>query len=76
MKKYNVLVSVNDGRAFYQNFHVIASSPEAAFKWLIDNFPHAKFKATVKLQQIEQLEDAELFLPGIVYKSGKAYFNK
>ncbi len=76
MKKWNVLVSANDGRAFYQNFHVIEAGPEAAFKWLMDNFPYPRIKPTVQLQQIEEMEPADLFLPGIVYKSGKAYFNK
>jgi hypothetical protein len=74
MKKWNILVWANDGKKFCQNFHVIESSADAAKQWLIDNFPSAKFKHTVQIQEVEEMEDAELFLPGVVYKSGRAYF--
>jgi len=76
MKKWNVVVSGNDGRPFYQNFHVIEQNADAAARWLMDNFPNAKLRPTLQLQQIEEMEAAELFLPGIVYRSGKVYFNK
>jgi hypothetical protein len=76
MKKWNVLVTGNDGRRFYQNFHVVEGSPEAAVKYLLDNFPYPRLKPGIKVEEIELMEDAPLFLPGIVYKSGKAYFNR
>ncbi|HXG60287.1 MAG TPA: hypothetical protein VNO22_02830 [Planctomycetota bacterium] len=74
MKKWNILVTGNDGRKFYQNFHVIERDAEAAKRYLLDNFPFPKLRPTIEIQEIEELEDAELFLPGVVYKSGKAYF--
>jgi hypothetical protein len=74
MKKWNILVWANDGKKFCQNFHVIESDADAAKRWLIDNFPLSKFKHTVQIQEVQEMEDAELFLPGVVYKSGKAYF--
>jgi hypothetical protein len=74
MKKWNILVTGNDGRKFYQNFHVIEASADAAKVYLLDNFPNTKIKPTIQIQEIEELEDAELFLPGVVYGSGKAYF--
>lgn len=74
MKKWNILVTGNDGRKFYQNFHVIEKDSEAAKQWLLENFPVPKLKATIQIQEVEEMEDAELFLPGVVYKSGKAYF--
>ncbi len=76
MKKWNVVVRGNDGRPFYQNFHVIEATAEAAGKWLLANFPYPKLKHTIELQQMEEMEDADLFLPGVVYRSGKVYFNK
>ena len=66
----------NDGKKFYQNFHVIEASPEAAKSYLLENFPNSKLKPTIQITEIEEMEDAELFLPGVVYKSGKAYFNQ
>ena len=75
MKKWNLLVTADDGKKFYQNFHVIAESPEAASKWLVDNYPYARIKPTARVEEVEEMEDATHFLPGIVYKSGKAYFN-
>lgn len=74
MKKWNILVTGNDGRKFYQNFHVIETDAESAKKWLLENFPVPKLKATIEIQEIEEMEDAEFYLPGVVYKSGKAYF--
>jgi hypothetical protein len=76
MKKWNILVTGNDGKKFYQNFHVIEVSPEAAKQYLLENFPVAKLKPTIQISEIEEMEDAEFFLPGVVYKSGKAYFNQ
>ena len=76
MKKWNILVTGNDGKKFYQNFHVIEMTPEAAKQYLLENFPVAKLKPTIQINEIEEMEDAELFLPGVVYKSGKAYFNQ
>jgi spore cortex formation protein SpoVR/YcgB (stage V sporulation) len=76
MKKWNLLVTGNDGRKFYQNFHVIEMDAEAAKRYLLENFPNAKLKPTIQIQEIEEMEDAELFLPGVVYRSGKAYFNQ
>ena len=74
MKKWNILVWANDGKKFCQNFHVIERDPEAAKRYLLENFPFPKIWHTVQIQGVEEMEDAELFLPGIVYKSGKAYF--
>src|SRR4051812_18566226 len=76
MKKWNILVTGNDGKKFYQNFHVIEADPEAAKGYLLENFPNMKLKPTIQITEIEEMEDAELFLPGVVYKSGKAYFNQ
>ncbi len=76
MKKWNILVTGNDGRKFYQNFHVIEADSETAKQYLLENFPVAKLKPSIQIQEIEEMEDAELFLPGIVYRSGKAYFNQ
>ncbi len=76
MKKWNLLVTASDGKRFYQNFHVIAESAEAASAWLLDNYPYAPLKPTAKVEEVEEMEDAAFFLPGIVYKSGKAYFNR
>ena len=74
MKKWNILVTGNDGRKFYQNFHVIAADADMAQRWLLENFPVPKLRPTIEVQEIEEMEDAALFLPGVVYKSGKAYF--
>ncbi len=74
-KKWNILVTGNDGRSFYQNFHVIEETAESAARYLLDNFPYPKLKHTIKIDQMEEMEDAEFFLPGVVYKSGRAYFN-
>ena len=74
MKKWNILVTGNDGRKFYQNFHVIEAGADAAKVYLLENFPNEKLKTSILIQEIEELEDAELFLPGVVYGSGKAYF--
>ena len=74
MKKWNIMVWGNDGKKFCQNFHVIELDAEAAKRYLLENFPVPKIKATIQVQGIEEMEDAEMFLPGIVYKSGKAYF--
>jgi hypothetical protein len=76
MKKYNILVTGNDGKKFYQNFHVIEVESEAAKTYLLENFPNPKLKPTIQVTEIEEMEDAELFLPGVIYKSGKAYFNQ
>ena len=74
MKKWDVLVTANDGQKFYQNIHVIEANPEAAGAYVKDNFPERNLRPTVNVEKIEMIEDADLFLPGIVYKSGKAYF--
>ena len=74
MKKWNILVWMNDGKKFCQNFHVIEADAEAAKRCLLENFPYPKLKASVAIQGVEEMEDAALFLPGVVYKSGKAYF--
>ena len=74
MKKWNILVWANDGKKFCQNFHVIEADAEAAKRYLLENFPNPTLKATVAIQEVEEMEDASLFLPGVVYKSGKAYF--
>src|SRR4026208_1852684 len=76
MKKFNILVTGNDGKKFYQNFHVIEADPETAKSYLLENFPNSKLNPTIEITEIEEMEDAELFLPGVVYKSGKAYFNQ
>ena len=75
MKKWNIMVTGNDGKPFYQNFHVIEGSAEAAARYLLENFPYPKLKHTVKIDKVEEHEDADLFLPGVVYKSGRAYYN-
>jgi hypothetical protein len=75
VKKWDVLVTANDGRKFYQNIHVIESNPESASVYVQENFPERRIRQTVNIENIEMMEDAELFLPGIVYRSGKAYFN-
>jgi len=74
-KKWNVLVTGNDGRPFYQNFHVIEISGQAAWSYLQQNFPYPKLQPTIALEGIEEMEDATWYLPGVVYKSGRAYFN-
>ena len=76
MKKWNILVTGNDGKKFYQNFHVVEADAEAAKRYLLENFPNSKLKPSIQIQEIEEMEDAELLLPGVVYKSGKAYFNQ
>ena len=48
---------------------------DAAQRYLIENFPYPKLKPTLTIQGIEEMEAADLFLPGVVYKSGKAYFS-
>jgi hypothetical protein len=75
MKKWNVLVTGNDGRPFYQNFHVLELSEESARKYLLDNFPYPKLRPSVKIEEVEEMEEATWFLPGVIYKSGRAYFN-
>lgn len=74
MRKWDVLITANDGQKFYQNVHVIESNPESASAYVQENFPDHKIRQTVKIEKIELIEEAELFLPGIVYKSGRAYF--
>ncbi len=74
MKKWNIVIWANDGKKFCQNFHVIEASDDAAKRYLLENFPYPKFRATIEVQEVSELEDAEFFLPGVVYKSGKAYF--
>lgn len=74
MKKWNILVWGNDGKKFCQNFHVIEGSADAAQAYLLENFPSPKLRPTITVQGVEEMEDAALFLPGVVYKSGKAYF--
>ena len=76
VKKWNLLVSADDGKRFYQNFHIIAETAESASQWLVENYPYPKLKPTAKVEEVEEMEDATHFLPGIVYKSGKAYFNR
>ena len=75
LKKWNILVWANDGKKFCQNFHVIEVDADAAQRYLIENFPYPKLKPTLTIQGIEEMEAADLFLPGVVYKSGKAYFS-
>lgn len=74
-KKYNIVVSASDGRRFYQTFQVIEENPQKAASWLLSNWPDAKIRNTVKIEEVAEIEDAELLLPGIVYKSGKGYLN-
>jgi hypothetical protein len=75
MKKYNILITGNDGKKFYQNFHVIEATPEGAKQYLLENFPYPKLKPTVQITEIEEMEDADMFLPGVAHKSGKTHFN-
>jgi hypothetical protein len=72
--KWNVLVTANDGRKFYQNVHVIEASPEAAKAWVLENYSNKHIRPSVEVTEIEKMEDADLYLPGIVYESGRAYF--
>jgi len=74
MQKWNVLLSGFDGRKFYQNVHVIERTAESAGVYLKECYPDRKVRSTIQVMEVEPLEDAELFLPGIVYVSGKAYF--
>jgi hypothetical protein len=74
VKKWNVLVWANDGKKFCQNFHVIEANAEAAQRYLLENFPYPTLKPTLAVQEVAEIEDAELYLPGVVYKSGRAYF--
>jgi hypothetical protein len=74
VKKWNILVWGNDGKKFCQNFHVIEGSAQAAEAFLLENFPYPKLRPSITVQGVEEMEDAALFLPGVVYKSGKAYF--
>jgi len=74
VKKWNLMITGNDGRKFYQNVHVVERSADAASKFLRENFPDSKIRATIEVEGIEEMGEAELFLPGIVYKSGRAYF--
>jgi hypothetical protein len=74
VKKWNILVWANDGKKYCQSFHVIEMSAEAAEQYLLENFPYPKLRPTITVQGVEEMEDASLFLPGLVYKSGKAYF--
>ena len=53
MKKYNILVTGNDGKKFYQNFHVIEMTPEAAKQYLLENFPIPKLKPTIQISEIK-----------------------
>ena len=73
MRKWDILIAGDDGRAFTQNFHVVESSADAAQRYLLENFPDPEVRATVKIQSVRDLEDATLFLPGIVLQSDKAY---
>ena len=58
MKKWNVLIHANDGRPFYQNFHVIEGSSGAAAQYLLANFPSPKIRSTVKgLRRVDRLND-------------------
>jgi len=75
MQKWNLLVKGNDGRKFYQNFHVLQETPEKAKSWLLLNFPDKTVRASIQITEIENIEEADLLLPGIVYESGKAYFD-
>lgn len=72
MKKWKVLVAGNDGKKFFLHYHVIAATPEAAKAALAEHLIATRSACDIK--ECEELEPAEFFLPGVVYKSGKAYF--
>ena len=75
MKKWKVLVAGNDGRQFFRHYHVIAADAEAAKKSLADTLLQKDPQTKPDIREVEELEDAELYLPGVVFKSGKAYFD-
>ena len=50
MKKWDVLVTANDGRKFYQNIHVIESNPESASVYVQENFPERRIRQTVNIE--------------------------
>ena len=75
MKKWKVLVAGNDGRNFFLHYHVIAPDKEAAKNLLRDMLLRKDPQAKPAIREVEELEDAALFLPGVVFKSGRAYFD-
>ena len=75
MKKWKVLVAGNDGRNFFLHYHVITPDPETAKKVLTDTLVKKDPQAKPAIREVEELEDAEFYLPGVVFKSGRAYFD-
>ena len=74
MTKWNVLITANDGRKFYQNIYVLEANPKRAQSWVMANYPDVKIRQTVEVTEIEKMEEMPQHLPGIVYLSGRAYF--
>lgn len=74
MTKWNVLVTGNDGRKFYQNIYVMEATPRRAQAWVMANYPDVKLRQTMEVTEIEMMVEMPQYLPGIVYISGKAYF--
>ena len=75
MKKWKVLVAGNDGRQFFLHYEVIAEDGEAAKKLLAETLLQKDPKTKPDIREVEELEDAEFYLPGVVFKSGQAYFD-
>ena len=75
MKKWKVLVAGNDGRNFFLHYHVIAPDGESAKKLLRESLIRNDPQSKPAIREVEELEDAALFLPGVVFKSGRAYFD-
>ena len=75
MKKWKVLVAGNDGRSFFLHYHVIAPDGETAKKLLAEKLLRKNPQLKPDIRDVEELEDAEFYLPGVVFKSGRAYFD-
>ena len=74
MIKWNILITANDGKKFYQNIHVLEVTPKRAHAWVMANYPEVRIRQTIEVTEIENMQEMRNYLPGIVYFSGKAYF--
>ena len=75
MRKWKVLVAGNDGRNFFLHYHVIAPDGDTAKKLLKEKLLHKNPQLKPDIREVEELEDAEFYLPGVVFESGRAYFD-
>ena len=73
--KWKVLVAGNDGRQYFRHYHVIAVDGKTAKKLLAETLVVKDSKTKPDIREVEEVEDAELYLPGVVFESGKAYFD-